>query len=348
MKILKKILGIIVFFGIGVGLFVSISYMLRPTNNDFFRKDFTGFYAEKEDSIDIVALGSSALYRYFNNPYLWSECGITSYDLATASQSVFLTGDLIDEVYKTQSPDLIVIEVRKFPDTETKTTNSKRFPMVYNNMKYSLNRIQLINSVVDEWPERIDAYFDIITYHDAWEEFSYENLKYIDNESAHDLKGWKIVEEVESIERPIINADETVSPISEEAEKALIQIMEKCKKEKIPVLFLATPWQVPLEEQKMNRYMGNLIEEYGFPFLDCNLYTDEIGLDYDKDFYDPKHVNIVGSEKVTKFIGDYIKENYNISTDHEEDVKKDWNQMLELYHTRANDAKAQVKAKTAE
>lgn len=41
MKILKKVLGIIVFWGIGIFLFVTISYLLRPVNDDFFQR--TGY-----------------------------------------------------------------------------------------------------------------------------------------------------------------------------------------------------------------------------------------------------------------------------------------------------------------
>lgn len=344
-KILKKILGTVVFLGIGIVLFVHISYLLRPASKDFFRADFTGFYAEEEDSLDIVALGSSALYRYLDNPYLWDEYGYTSYNLATPRQSNFITCDLIDEINKTQSPQLVIVETRKFLNSEDKSANADRLSIVHDNMKYSWNRIELINSVIDTWPERINAYFDIITYHDAWEDFSSENFKYIDNEEAHEYKGWKFAPNVQAIEKPeYISGDETV-PIPKAAEESLIELMEKCKKEDIQVLFVATPWNIGTESQMKNRYIGELVEEYGFQFLDCNQHVEEIGLDFERDFYNQKHTNLVGAIKVTDFIGSYIGEHYDLSTEHTKEVTDDWNRMLEKYNVKAAETETEIASK---
>ncbi|MGN1167469.1 MAG: hypothetical protein ACI4S2_13695 [Lachnospiraceae bacterium] len=341
-KVYKKILGIVIFWVIGIVMFVHISYLLRPLNNTFFRNEFTGFYAEEEDTLDVVAIGSSGLYRYLDNPYLWDEYGLTSYNVGTPSQSCFFAEDLIDEIHKTQHPQLIIVETRRFLTSKSKSANSNRFCMVHDNMKYSLNRIELINSTVDSWSKRIDAYFDIITYHDSWEEFSYDNLKYIDNEQSHKFKGWKFADGVVSVDKPeIISGEETIA-IPEVAEEALVQLMEKCQKENIQVLFVSTPWQIDSERQMKNRYIGNLIEEYGFNFLDCNQYIDEIGLDFEKDFYNSKHTNLVGAEKVTDFIGNYIVENYDIDTDHTQAVTDDWNNMLEQYNIEAEKTKAKI------
>ena len=57
--------------------------------------------------------------------------------------------------------------------------------------------------------------------------------------------------------------------------------------------------------------MGDIIESEGFSFLDMNLCYDEIGTDFATDYYDGDgHVNALGSEKVSRFFGKYLKENY--------------------------------------
>lgn len=345
MKILKKVLGIIVFWGIGIFLFVTISYLLRPVNDDFFRERVTGFYAEDDETLDIVTTGSSAMYFYFNNPYLWGEFGLTSYNFATPSQSNFLLEDLVDEVLKTQSPQLFVVETRKMILAEEKSLNSNRFTFVHDNMKYSWNRIELINSLYDTWPERFSAYLDILTYHDSWEEFTEENLQFYDNERAHELKGWKNYKKVTKIKAPVIEEGTETAAISEVSEKALIQFMNKCKEENIQVLFLATPWKIGKENQKKNRYLGELIESYGFQFLDCNLYFEEIGLDVEHDFYNKTHTNMVGAEKVTKFVGNYILEHYDLNLEHSAEVTENWNRVLDTYNTQAEEIRAGILSK---
>lgn len=342
MKKIKKIVGILAFFGIGVWLFVTISYLLRPVNDDFFRDRVTGFYAEEENTLDIVTTGSSAMYFYFNNPYLWEEYGLTSYNFATPSQSNFLLEELVDEIRKTQDTKLLVVETRKMIVADEKDLNADRFTFVYDNMKYSWNRIKMINTLYDTWTERIQAYFDIFTYHDSWEEFAQVNLSYYDNEWKHPLKGWKNYSKVTKIEEPVLEETTDAMSISEASEEALISFLNKCKEENLQVLFLATPWQISTENQMKNKYIGQMIESYGFQFLDCNLYFEEIGLDVEHDFYDKKHTNLAGSEKVTAFVAEYILEHYDLSTQHSEAVTDDWDQMLEQYHAEADEIKEKI------
>ena len=54
----------------------SVTYIIR-TNGDI--KDiFTGFYAEKENTLDAILIGSSPVYTYYAAPQIWGETGTTS------------------------------------------------------------------------------------------------------------------------------------------------------------------------------------------------------------------------------------------------------------------------------
>ncbi len=331
MEIVKKIVGTIVFFGIGVLLFQAVSYTLRPLDKNFYREAVTGFYAEEEDSLDVVGLGGSSLFCFFDNVRFWEEFGLTSYNLSTASQSNFMFEYLIDEVEKNQSPQLYIIETRRFLLAENKETRSERFCFVIDNMKYSWNRIKLINHMTDDWQERINFYFDIASYHDTWETFTYENLKYIDNEEPTGAKGRVSKEKVKKVKFPEmvpIEQDKEIA-ISQESEEALRSLLAKCREDDIPVLFIATPWSIDEENQRKNMYIKRIIEDAGFDFLDCNQYRDEIGLDRKTDFWDTRHTNMIGGAKVTRFLGNYIQENYKLSTEHSEEVTEKWNQTVE-------------------
>lgn len=196
MKRIKRIIGSAAFLIIGVFLLAAVSYLLRPVDDksrsdNFYRAGLPGFYAEEDESLDIVSFGASGLSYFLNGCILWEEYGMTGYNLATSNQSIFALEALVDEVQKTQSPDLYIVETRKFLKAEDKYLNEGSFQYLYNNMKYSLNRISLINYLEDSWIDRFENYFDIILYHDSWEDFSYDNLQYIDNAAANDTKGWK-------------------------------------------------------------------------------------------------------------------------------------------------------------
>lgn len=188
----KRIIGTVLFFTIGIYLFSRVSYVLRPTVADFQRDDVTGFYAEEEDSLDVVVMGSSSAYRYFNSMTLWEEYGIASYNFTTPGQSCFIYEYLIDEALKTQDPEVIVIEVRRFTKCKDKAQGEGRWPLIVNNMKYSWNRMKLITYLYDDWSKRMNNYFDILQYHDNWEQVTLDNFEYIDNSRMHKYHSTKI------------------------------------------------------------------------------------------------------------------------------------------------------------
>ena len=58
--------------------------------------------------------------------------------------------------------------------------------------------------------------------------------------------------------------------------------------------------------------------EKGIPFLNMNYYLDEIGIDGDTDFGTSRHLSVNGARKATMFLGNYLKENYEL-VDHRGD-----------------------------
>ncbi len=48
------------------------------------------------------------------------------------------------------------------------------------------------------------------------------------------------------------------------------------------------------------------------PFLDMNLYDEEIGLTSADFWTDNYHLNVEGARKCTTFLGDYLMEHYTL------------------------------------
>ena len=335
MRKARKIAGLILFLGMGFVMFIIISYVLRPRVNGTHRQYFTGFYEAEEESLNIVTLGSSAVYRYFNNPLLFEEYGLTSYNLATGGQPEQVLESLVDEVHKTQSPQLFIVETRQFVAKDKNKEKRKgkvkaaALNRVVDNMNYSWNRISLINQTVDGFSNRMEYYFDIIRYHDNWEMLDEEAWEYVDNKLATRLNGWRNVFTINEIELPTRNSITDREGLVASSEEALLSFLEKCKEEDIEVLFVATPWKITDDDMKQNNYMGDIIKENGFQFLDCNLLYEEIGLDPKKDFYDSRHTNVWGSQKFTRYLAEYIQANYEVKATHTDSVLERWNEIIQ-------------------
>ena len=65
------------------------------------------------------------------------------------------------------------------------------------------------------------------------------------------MKGWRAISRVTPLEYLDVSQVTAEKPILESYEKELRSLLEKCKKENLNVLFVATPWDATEEEQQM-------------------------------------------------------------------------------------------------
>ena len=77
-----------------------------------------------------------------------------------------------------------------------------------------------------------------------------------------------------------------------------------------------------------------IAEEYGVPYLNLLHYLDDISFNYDTDLRDPAHCNRSGAEKITAYLGAYIKENYQIPDRREDPTYAPaWDAAYEAYRS---------------
>lgn len=95
------------------------------------------------------------------------------------------------------------------------------------------------------------------------------------------------------------------------------------------VLFVVSPYVVSAGDEMMFRSMADLIEEYGFDYLDTNLYYEEMELNFSKDFYNDYHVNPYGAEKFTCFLSKYLADHYHIKDRRWEKGLEKWEQEVQ-------------------
>ncbi len=335
----KYLINPILFMTILIFFLITLSYWLRP--NDDRKEAFAGFYAEEEESLDVVMIGSSPVYPYFAAPLMWHETGITSYALSTSSQRPDAMLYLIKEAEKTQSSALIILEMRMFRyDMSQFDTEEQYFynRTLTDNLRYSWNRMELINQTTKENVSLAD-YLDIIRYHDNWKTQLGRKLNYYDYRVQTPYKGFIFVPNIEQLRVEASDMVNEVTAIPEDTEEIYIEIMDYCQRENLNVLFLLSPFLATKEDKQKFNYMKKLTEDRGFEFLDMNEHYDEIGLDFNLDFYNAGHVNISGAEKCTSFLGKYLKDNFTFNANHKELVVNGWNQSWEQWNKEAEVAR---------
>lgn len=318
----------ILFIAIFVWLLTGITYVLRTGGDTKDR--MAGFYAEDKDTIDVLMFGASTVGTSFCAPYMWEKYGFTSYPLSSNSQRTSAIRYLIDEGFKYQTPDLVVIEMRTFfGDDEEMAVDEGHIRETTDNMRYSLNRIRTINAVADHFDDKLPFYFDIAKYHSnygmllipkEWKKFTFR--------TKSEYKGFTIMDEVKSYWQNAhhINYEDgdTRQPLSESQERVLKELLEYLKANEIEALFVVSPRDFDAKYSATMNYAGDIVRNAGYDYLDMNLRYEEMEFDYATDMNDGAHTNVWGAIKCSDLLGQYITDNYNLPEKHSTAVTEEW------------------------
>ena len=329
---LAKAIGCLFFLAIGAFLTLRVAYALKPDQGH--RDPFPGFYAEEKNSLDIVSIGGSNIRRYIDNPFLYELTGLTSYNVVESRMAVEAYPYLLKEIRKTQTPKLTIIGTRgyiRYHGEEGEEEREKNLRWTTDNMDFSLNRWAYINSYLDTLKQKLEMMFDIVTFHDNWQNVETIMPEYADNREKSPLKGWTVVKKVEKTKK-LKTYEETPFPLLEGAKESLDKFLEVLKGEEGPFLFVLTPYHLGKKAYRRSLTVKETIKAAGFDILDFNEFYEELDLDPETEFYDKNHVNALGARKVTKFLADYLEEHYGIVPEHTEEQKQEWEAAVQLEH----------------
>ncbi len=336
---------IIIFLVLFVLIFIFLTYIMKPINVNL--KNIAGFYSEDKNSLDMVYIGGSAAFVYWQPLKAYEDEGITSYNFAINSVQAENYIYMIKEVLKTQNPKLIIIDARAFQyrDDENRGPNSTRYYNLTTGLPFSKNRYEYIENNVPNYlnEDTIAYHFDLIKYHTNRDILDIKtSLKMMLGIYKNNYKGAAVYQRVAPIEQQDFQTNDKVS-ISLETEKILINLLEYIKTINCEFLFVVSPYSMPKEDKEKFNYIEEKIENNGFVFLDTNEYYDKMQIDFSTNFYDVNHTNIFGAEKYTNFLEEYIKVNYDLPDRRNDDNYDSWDKLLSNWHKQIDKTKDKIK-----
>ncbi len=311
---IKWLLHTVAFLLVFLWLFLQATHLFRPIRNNI-----ASFYSVPENSLDVIFIGGSSTFVYWEPYEAWNDHGMVSYNYSTSSMSPALLKNLITEAGRYQDPELYVIDLRAFDVREEHPDfySVEYLRNITDAMEYSFNRIDAIEYAFGyEQPEdRFDpaSYLDLMLYHSRWKNLTEDSFQR--EPVLLENKGFEFIQF--AYHMPFEKNDYSwvteVEPLSADTNAILIELLEYCKQEELNVLFFLNPFYMdsPVTKARYN-YIQGLVEKYGYRFIDCNDYYDEMKMDFSTDFYNRDHVNILGAEKFTRFMGKYITTYYEI------------------------------------
>ena len=273
-----------------------------------------GFRQLEKDSIDVLFLGSSQMFRTVDSERLYSEYGVNAYNYGASGQSMSITPYYFYEALKTQTPKLIAVEVGCVYYKNSELT-AKEIAWNYAPTSLTKEKVASLEQVLESKSKAyLHAFCPLLVYHDRWRilnESGKSENKYDIDYVLHPEKyngmyprGFVGLDITNKQDFDYQNSDTALKEIPEESKNAIDRIAEECRERNIRLLFFKSP--APIWTKGDSESVKQFMAERDLTYLDLNEHIDRISLNNDSDFSDAKHLNTSGAEKVTDYLAQII------------------------------------------
>lgn len=323
---------------------VAVSRYFTDASISLTQSRFKWFYEQEKNSLDVVYIGSSAVYKYDINVQNWEEYGFTSAGLCSAAQPFEATRYLIEETLKTQSPELFVIDIRQLVRTaaaeatgdEIYTDNKFEtyYSSLFSSLKHSYTRWKMINSVIEDKETALSWNFEFLRHHNKWQDFEsaeemiHELTDDSDCQKAASINGISVTSFLTPIELRDYESITEKLEVPQKYVEILDDLISYIKSENINVLFISTPSKAKKSQRRIQNWLSDYFESKDCEYIDYLDYIDEIGLDGNTDFSDTLHTNLYGAEKWTRYFGAEINRRIG-KPEHSQKTVAEWNEASE-------------------
>lgn len=328
----RKILKIILFSCFFILLFKTYNYIFRVKIDE--ADSMKIFYEQEKYTVDVLAVGSSRVFGTINPAILYEDYGIACYDLCGAGLSTRGAYYYLLEAQKTQSPQVVILGIDNTNNNYTEYVSTEVVHLWVGNMKFSKNKWDAISDLANQNQFALLLGYPIT--HSRYEELEQRDFLPYRGDIYHSYyKGnrifWgEIGEEYSAEAYPYISDSTTCSEVTEEYLDKIIKLVDEMGAK---LIVYQAPSFSDAEEQKVMNGIGEYAESRGAVYLNMNALRGEIGIDLDTEMADTQHANYVGQEKISKYVGDFLSQNYDLPDRRGEKKYYSWKLCAEDYHS---------------
>lgn len=329
---LLKILALI----IPVIMFVSFMQSFLFCNMDQTTERVRRFYEEEENSLDVIFLGAGDVSTGFAPGLAYEEFGFTSYLYTFDANPASLYKYQLREILSTQQPQAILVELNGFLYDDGYQKVDVKLCNFIDHIPFSLNKLEALQNF--DTGNKLLHLVPFVKYHGEWAKGHQLLETYRWKTSiAKGPSKWKGITNCTRIEPFDPAVLEGPNPSQPEkniiANRNLVDFLEYCKKENLSnVIFVRFPHRNAASFSDAVTYAEQVLVQYGYPLWNMEEEIADIGLDFNRDFFNDEHTNIYGMEKLTLYIGDYLtNEILDTPVPQSEANKKHWEECAAAY-----------------
>ena len=268
---------------------------------------------EPENTIDILNIGDSLSTAGYSPMELWREQGYTSFNIGADGMRTAEAYYALVEACEKQQPKCLMIESLIL-------------------FRYAIGQdLQMALS------QPLYHAFPFVKYHNIWK-------YYIEDRGIKIYhKGYLVNEEIndEGAEPEYLDLElgdpNSKMYISAHNRMRFDQIKKYCDDHGIEIVIYSMPSATNYNWERIEK-LEAFAKEKGVRYIDLNQKQEEIGIDWDHDSNDGgDHMNLFGVVKVVRFLGNYLRDNLEL-TDHRGDpAYRSWDEELVEYDQLVED-----------
>lgn len=303
-----------------VSFFVALGLLVFLFNATMIPKRPDGItpvkalYEQEPNTVDALIVGSSHAGMNLSTQVLWDEYGIASFNIWGSVQPFWNSFYNIIEAFKSQTPKVVILEVYAATFDFEYSDDARQVANV-EGMRWSQNKWEAIKASApkERWAQLVTL---LPLVHDRYDELTETDFHYYPWSDLVQDKGGLDIRYGIAGNIPFLddaNQITDVAPLHEKEELYLRKIIDLCKQKEVPLLLLSSPVVPRLYEQPFYNRVAEIARENDVPYLNCNLLDNETQLDCTHDFFlDGSHLNTIGAKKITRYLGNYLKTNFDL------------------------------------
>ena len=300
------------FILLSASILVYAQYVLTP-KYDYGICSMSNLYAQPENSVDVLVVGSSLTYAGVNTNELWNRYGIAAYDLCSAEQPFWVSYYQIREALKTQRPRLIILDAKPasyFADY----SKPGRIVLSTYGIKGLDNRLGAIFACVEDRKEAWQYVMGISPVHGNYANVEASDFVFPPDNGGRgsNWKGFIEMNETVSFAASSFAWTDAEKPINRREEEYVRKIMELAQEEGISLLLLSVPYMDYATDHPYYNTLWRIAGEYGVEGINFNHPSLRSLMNNSYDFADRQHLNVRGSEVFSRRLGYELKKRFDL------------------------------------
>ena len=302
-------LGLIVFLVITLNRIFIPKYIFENQDGRITQE----YYPRAKDT-DVIFVGSSTVHSGIDPRVLMEEQGISAYLRANASQPMWISYYMIEDALRWHTPELVCIDTTfiKYGDDFVEEPSTRK---ALDGMRLTPSKIKCIKASMGEDEKMADYIMPLFRFHSRWKELTLDDFKYAYYNKPVTVNGYLPDDEVEAAKPgPLVYEKEGDTGLSSRNVEYLRKSIELCRSKGIQVMVFKVPAHSPNWSRDYDEQISSIVKEYGLSYINFDDKNDEMGMDYSIDTPDGgSHLNASGAVKFSRYLGEYIRENYVVS-----------------------------------